>query len=330
MPSPLECEVRLFQDSLRIAYRRWLPDAADDVPAGAPPRRMLCVHGWLDNCGSFDNLARLLAGRGGWEVVCVDSPGCGLSQHLPNYATYGDYDEVGFVREMLRVLRWDDAAAPAVLAGHSRGGGVVATFAAAFPELVRAAVVFDNAQLAPHGGLSARRKANAADALRLGHEDYAQRRTRRPKSFATAEEAVVHCEKGFWHKLRTSAENITLRHLEEKPGGRLAWTPHVTLYGGAKKMYPTSRVQDEFAAGIVVPLMLIRDQKAWTGGWDTNKGEATARAKIVPQLAQGAIDHGGPKYHHHIHSDFPETCYGMMTEFLDTPHTRFVPVSSKL
>ncbi len=57
----------------RLSGREW-----GDPSSGTP---WIALHGWLDNCGSFDALApRFPAGH---RLLCVDMPGHGLSSHNP-------------------------------------------------------------------------------------------------------------------------------------------------------------------------------------------------------------------------------------------------------
>ncbi|KAB5523487.1 hypothetical protein PHYPO_G00153120 [Pangasianodon hypophthalmus] len=52
--------------------RAWGPDHG---------RPVLCLHGWSDNCGSFNTLIPLLPAD--WRCVAVDLPGHGFSSHRP-------------------------------------------------------------------------------------------------------------------------------------------------------------------------------------------------------------------------------------------------------
>ena len=41
----------------------------------------IAMHGWLDNCGSFDRLLPYFPKN--QRVICIDIPGHGLSSHYP-------------------------------------------------------------------------------------------------------------------------------------------------------------------------------------------------------------------------------------------------------
>jgi alpha-beta hydrolase superfamily lysophospholipase len=125
--------------------------------------RILAWPGWLDNSGSFDTLAPLLAAAG-CSVAAVDPPGCGRSAHRPAWCAYHDWEEAMLMMTLLRDgLRWlgdddddddvhddhddddDDDARPVVLMGHSRGGNLLPLAAAAWPELIAGLINLDGA-----------------------------------------------------------------------------------------------------------------------------------------------------------------------------------------
>ena len=67
--------VRTDPYSTMVAAKRYRPVESRRV-AGT----VLCLHGWLDNADSFKGLAPLVA-KDGWDVLSLDLPGHGLSDH---------------------------------------------------------------------------------------------------------------------------------------------------------------------------------------------------------------------------------------------------------
>lgn len=104
-----------------LAARRW-------GDPSSPP--LLALHGWLDNAGSFDALAPLLAAR--WQVVALDFAGHGRSSHLAPGAWYHYVDYFDELRAVFDHFGW----ARADLLGHSLGGTLASLFAALHPDRV--------------------------------------------------------------------------------------------------------------------------------------------------------------------------------------------------
>ena len=100
---------------------------------------ILALHGWMDNCASFDALSqslveKLSSGANAVDIdfVAIDLPGHGHSSHksldgpssvLAEYCYY--------VFEIVRLLQWKPE--DLTIIGHSMGGSVGVMFAAAFP-----------------------------------------------------------------------------------------------------------------------------------------------------------------------------------------------------
>ncbi|XP_069996122.1 probable serine hydrolase [Penaeus vannamei] len=103
----------------------------------APTLRVVAVHGWLDNANSFDTLVPLLPA--GVEVLALDLPGHGLSDHLALGAHYNPFTYAFNLRAAVTGLGWARFA----VMGHSMGAAVVNYFAALFPEFVEGVVSLD-------------------------------------------------------------------------------------------------------------------------------------------------------------------------------------------
>ncbi len=120
-------ELRLPLRHLSLAARCW-------GNPSLPP--LLALHGWLDNAASFDGLAPLLETR---HVVAIDMVGHGHSAW--RNAAASDYwlDYLDDIDQVFHHFGWNSAD----LLGHSLGGTLVSTYAAAFPERVSRLVLIE-------------------------------------------------------------------------------------------------------------------------------------------------------------------------------------------
>lgn len=128
-------------DGIKLAGQRW----SNQNQLKPPKRRILCLHGWLDNCRSFFLLApKLVTSLPDTVVVALDLPGHGVSSHksadgpssvIADYAYY--------VSESVSQLEWEGT--PFTLIGHSMGAAVSLVYAAAFPEHVEKLILLEGA-----------------------------------------------------------------------------------------------------------------------------------------------------------------------------------------
>lgn len=110
-------------------------------PADGPP--VMLVHGTAGWSGFWRNVTRHLAARG-WRVIAVDLPPFGFSERDPQ-ARYRRQDQAARLADVLAQV----AGRPAVVVGHSFGGGPAAELALIAPERVAALVLVDAALGAP-------------------------------------------------------------------------------------------------------------------------------------------------------------------------------------
>jgi pimeloyl-ACP methyl ester carboxylesterase len=101
---------------------------------GAP--RLMCLHGWLDNAASFTPMAPHLQD---FDLVALDLSGHGKSDHRPAGARYYMMDNLWDVDAVMDVLEWDEC----IMLGHSLGGVIASTYAAAAPERVQNLITLD-------------------------------------------------------------------------------------------------------------------------------------------------------------------------------------------
>lgn len=122
-----------------------LQEVSFDVPlgrltglrAGNPQgRKVLALHGWLDNAASFVPLAAQLPDL---DLVMLDLPGHGQSAHLQPGAEYGFVLTLNAVLDVADALGWESFA----LLGHSMGAGIASLLAASSPQRVERLVAIE-------------------------------------------------------------------------------------------------------------------------------------------------------------------------------------------
>uniref|UniRef100_A0A3Q0QZL6 Serine hydrolase like n=1 Tax=Amphilophus citrinellus TaxID=61819 RepID=A0A3Q0QZL6_AMPCI len=94
-------------------------------------RPVLCLHGWADNCGTFNALLPLLPKE--FRYVAVDLAGHGCSSHRPPGVLYAFPSYVMDVRRVIDALQWSKFT----IIGHSMGDAL-------YPEMVNAVVLLDS------------------------------------------------------------------------------------------------------------------------------------------------------------------------------------------
>ncbi|KAL7405390.1 hypothetical protein ABVT39_028320 [Epinephelus coioides] len=151
---------------------------------------VLCLHGWLDNCGTFKTLIPLLPKE--CRYVAVDLAGHGLSSHLPLGVLYGVTTHMVHVRRIVEGLQWKKFS----IMGHSMGGNIAGMFSALYPEMVDAVILLDS-----FGFISTDSK-NLSKVMRQGMDEMLQheKKTEEKKRVYIYEKAVE----------RLSAANPTL------------------------------------------------------------------------------------------------------------------------
>ena len=227
-------EVRYDFPHASLAAKRW-------GDASLPP--LLALHGWLDNAGSFDALAPLLARR--WQVVAPDLRGHGRSSHIAEGAWYHyvDYfDDLRALIDRLGVERID-------LLGHSLGGTLASLFAALYPERVGRLLLIEAL------GPLTTTLDDALPQLRRALDQHAAFAARRPlRVFATLDEAIA-ARMAANGLSEPAARAIVARGVNAVDGG-LVWSSDPRLTLASPQRYSEEQVR-AMLAGIRAPTRLL-------------------------------------------------------------------------
>ena len=170
---------RLVLSNCSLAYQQW--------GSHSSAKKVLAIHGWLDNSNSFNFLGPYLAGRG-YHVVAYDNIGHGYSSHetaSSNSYTMAPY--LGRCRDMVEALKWDKCS----VVGHSLGASLTTLFAGTYPEIVEKIVLIDDFA-APMTQPAEKAAANLRRAIDLERKYNIRQLTKSgPKSYATLQDAIT-------------------------------------------------------------------------------------------------------------------------------------------
>lgn len=276
-------------DELAIPLARGMLAAKAWGDPRNPP--LLALHGWLDNAGSFDRLAPLLAGDR--HVVALDLRGHGRSSHLPDGEWYHYVDRLDELRGVFDHFGW----ARAGLLGHSLGGTLASLFAALYPERV------DELLLIEALGPLAHAPGEALAQLRRALDQRAAYASRRPLRVHADLDAAIAARVAANDLGEAAARAIVERGVVAVEGGYV-WSsdPRLTL---ASPVRFTEAQVLAMLGGIRAPAVLVLAEPATSYLPDAMMD---ARAAQVPGLRVVRLPGN-----HHLHLEDAEAVAAVLT-----------------
>ena len=282
-----------FADGIKIAGQRWTREEIDDN-SHFSPRKILCLHGWMDNCRSFHYLAPNLASHlPDTEVVAIDLPGHGWSSHKsadgpPMMVAEASY----YVAETVNSLNWNSFT----LIGHSMGAAISVMYAAAFPEQVQKMVLLDGF------GPLVRDPSDVSKHLRLHIERrLKQKDIKPPRVYPSIHDAVET-------RRKTATMSPGKQYLSEEAALELVRRATIEVGGGVQFLhdprlqwpslqYFTIEQTEALYRHLKCPTCLITGKD----GWPFDK-DLVERAKLLIKPTVDVLLPGS----HHLHAD-PDT-----------------------
>lgn len=272
-------EIRLKTRQGDVTLLHWVSENPD-------ARKVLCLHGWLDNAASFIPLAQHL---GGLEIYALDFPGHGHSDHRPPGVRYALTEYLFDLDAVLDALEWETAN----LMGHSMGGGVSCLYSAAVPERIRKMVLADG--IGPYTPDLDRTAKQLRESINW------VRRPRRPlRRFESIDSATRAREQGFLEISTPAAQMICERavlKVEDEQGTHYTWRTDPALKWDSPVMISEGQILNCLEQ-IQAPVLSFHAQP-WT---DTYLKDQTANRQAALSDACFRNVNGN----HHFHMDEAE------------------------
>ncbi|XP_061087417.1 serine hydrolase-like protein isoform X1 [Conger conger] len=267
-------------------------------------RPVLCLHGWADNCGSFNTLIPLLPKE--WRYVAMDMVGHGLSSHRPEGVFYMFPSYLTDVCQVIEALQWKRFS----IIGHSMGGNVASLFSTVYPEMVESLMLLDSYGFMPT------EVENMPGTMRKGIDEmiqYEKRKGEKTEKVYTYEKAVERMRAANPSLSEKSVHILLERGSTEVEGGvvfnrdfRINLT-NILRFSMVQSLDMVSRIQARV-------LMVLADE-----GFRKTL-EESEKKQMYEELLKGFTDKGASVVtvpgDHHVHLNSPETLAQILTQHL--------------
>lgn len=255
------------------------------------PKKVLALHGWLDNANSFLPLAPYLKD---FHVVAIDLIGHGHSEHRPKSSAYHFIDAVTQVFDVMEALKWKKCS----LLGHSMGGGISSLAVPTMPEKFESLVLIE--ALGPFSRL-----ADESPAFFRKHLEGTELLLSKRKPVYKKKEEAALARKAAGDFSIEAARLLCDRGLK-KQGTGWTWRADPKL----RIETPIRMTEDQvlaFIKRIQCPTLLIRGLQ----GLQFDPVIMSERRSLIKNLKYVEVEGG-----HHLHMEQAESLGKMIGDFL--------------
>jgi len=218
----------------------------------APP--LILLHGGMDHGRSWDQVAMRLRDR--WRLIVPELRGHGDSA----WTSDGDYSMAGYVYDLAQLIH-QQKLAPVTIVAHSLGGNISLRYAGLYPDNVRKLIAIEG--LGPSPDRVAEEQAKSTgERLREWIERKRELSARRPKRYASLEEAATRMRDKNGFLTREMADHLTLYGVNQNEDGTYSWK----FDNYVRAWPPTDMSHDELQklwGRITCQTLLIYGKESW-------------------------------------------------------------------
>ena len=277
-------EICFEVQGLNLAGKRWNRGAK---------HRAIALHGWLDNCGSFDPTAELLEDI---DLVAIDSAGQGKSDFRSADSQYLIWYEVSDLFAIADQLNWDCFN----LIGHSRGAGIATISAGTFPHRIDKLLLIEGVTPFPMEA------EDVPDNLAAHILQSQALQNRQSSVFSSRQQAISARCKGFTKVSVNAAEILARRSLLQDDKG-FYWHADARLKAPSSLKLTDAQI-DAFLARISAAVLLIEADQ----GILPSMPFAEHCLAIIAKLTRIELEGG-----HHLHmEDAAASCAQQISNFI--------------
>ncbi len=274
-----------YSQRLKLHYVDW---------GNADKPLLLLIHGGRDHARNWDWVAREM--REDFHIVAPDLRGHGDSQ----WSIGGSYALIDYTLDIALLLDALDEY-PVTIIGHSLGGAISLQYTATYPDRVTKVVAIEG--LGPAPGMIKERPAQ--ERMRYWIKEMKGFAGRRPRRYATLDEAVDRMRDANPHLSEVQARHLTVHGSYRDEDGTYVWkfdnytrttTPYLFNKNDARELW----------GEITCPALLLRGSDSWA-----SDPVEDGRAAVFSNYAFHNVDGAG----HWVHHDQLDVFLGHVRKF---------------
>jgi pimeloyl-ACP methyl ester carboxylesterase len=259
-------------------------------------RKVLCLHGWLDNAGSFDHLIPLITVPS-LHLVAIDLPGHGLSSHRPPGTNQVFVNYLVDIRRVVEGLKWDKFS----FLCHSMGAGIAGLYGSVMPEHVERMVMIEG--LVPFS----RNEDEIPSVIHKVLTGLFDEEAKSNRVYKSEEEIVQRIMEGNTELTETSARVLAVRGTKKNKDGSFEFTRDIALK--SRSILPFTRgAIAKFISDISQPTLVLMAN---------DSSLKLMISKYISGITNPMISIQHVEGNHHVHLNQPELVAEHVSAFLD-------------